>query len=84
MVWLAVVIAAAAIALLLLIARSRRHGSPTDRAVDDVDPLFTSGIVLAGAGVALALTIGAFMYVMVIAGLSVMAIGASRTRHSRR
>lgn len=69
-------------ALLVLAARVRayRLASPDDQPIDDVDPLFATGIALAGAGIALALTIGPFMYVMFVAGMVVMAVGAYRTQ----
>ncbi len=82
MIWLGVGVGVAAIALLLVLAVQRRRGtSPDGRTVDDVDPLFTTGIALTGAGVALATTVGNFMYVVMIVGLILMAVGASRTRH---
>jgi len=81
MIWLGVTAGVAAIALLLVIAVQHRHRPPTARTVNDVDPLFTTGIVLTGAGVALATTLGGFMYGVMIVGLVCMAIGANRTRH---
>lgn len=72
----------AIVALLAMVARRRayRLASPDDRELSDVDPLFTTGIALAGVGVALALTIGPFMYLMFVVGMVLMAFGAYRTR----
>lgn len=81
MIWLGVAVGVAAIAVLLVIAVQHRHTSSASRSVDDVDPLFSTGIVLTGAGVALATTLGGFMYGVMIVGLVFMAIGANRTRH---
>ena len=80
MIWVGIAVAAVAIAVLLVIA-IRRRGSLETRTRDDVDPLFTAGIAITGAGVALATTVGTVMYVVMIVGLIVMAIGANRTRH---
>lgn len=82
MVWLAVAVGVGAVALLLVLAM-RRRGSSSGRTVDDVDPLFTTGIILTGTGVALAATFGGFMYGVMIVGLIQMAIGANRTRHRK-
>jgi len=81
MIWLGVTVGVSAIAVLLLIAVQHRHSSPAGRTVDDVDPLFATGIVFTGAGVALATTLGGFMYGVMIVGLVLMAIGANRTRN---
>ena len=83
MMWLGVAIGVAAIVLLLVIALQRRHRTSVGRALNDVDPLFTTGIAFTGAGVALATTLGGFMYGVMIVGLVFMAIGANRTRHPR-
>ena len=83
MIWLGVTVGVAAIALLLVIAVQHRHRSPAGRTVNDVDPLFTTGIAITGAGAALATTLGGFMYGVMIVGLVFMAIGANRTRHPR-
>ena len=80
MIWLGIGIGMAVLALLLVVVALRRRGEQVD-GIDDVDPLFTTGIVLAGAGVALATTLGPFMYGVMAIGLIVMAIGANRTRH---
>lgn len=83
MIWIGIGIGVVAIvALLVLVARLRAYRlAPSDnQPIDDVDPLFTTGITLAGAGVALALTIGPFMYLMFLVGMVVMAFGAYRTR----
>lgn len=81
MIWLGVTVGVAAIALLLVIAVQHRHRSPAGRTVNDVDPLFTTGIAITGAGAALATTLGGVMYGVMIVGLVFMAIGANRTRH---
>ena len=54
MIWLGVAVGVAAIALLVATAVRRRRRASDGRSVDDVDPLFTTGIVLTGAGAALA------------------------------
>ncbi len=86
MVWVGFVVGIAAVALLVVVAMQRRHRSAAGRAGDEVavDPLFTTGIALTGAGVALATTIGGVMYVVMIVGLILMAIGANRTRRPHR
>ena len=81
LIWLGVAVGLAAIAVLLVIAVQHRHRPAAGRTVDDVDPLFATGIVLTGAGAALATTLGGFMYGVMIVGLVFMAIGANRTRH---
>ncbi len=81
MIWLGIAVGVAALALLVVIVLRRRPSFPGGRTVDDVDTLFTTGIVLTGAGVALAATLGGIMYGVMIVGLIVMAIGANRTRH---
>lgn len=81
MIWLGVAVGVAAIALLVVTAVQRRRRVSDGRSVDDVDPLFTSGIVLTGAGAALVTTLGGVMYGVMIVGLVFMAIGANRTRH---
>ena len=81
MIWLGVAVGVAAIALLLVIAVQHRDRSSAGRTADDVDPLVTTGIVLTGVGVALATTLGGFLYGVMIVGLIFMAIGANRTRH---
>ena len=79
MIWLGIGIGIAVLALLVVVT-VRRRGGQVD-GIDDVDPLFASGIVLAGAGAALATTLGPLMYVVMTIGLAVMAVGANRTRH---
>ncbi|MGB5757377.1 MAG: hypothetical protein WBM50_10715 [Acidimicrobiales bacterium] len=81
MVWLGVAAGVLAVVLLLVIAVRRRRSSSDNRPPDDVDPLFTAGIAIAGAGAALATTLGAFMYGVMVVGLIVMAVGAIRTRN---
>lgn len=85
MIWIGVVIGVGVIALVTLLVlavrtRAYRLTSADDQTIDDVDPLFTTGIAIAGAGVALALTIGPFMYLMFIVGMILMAYGGYRTR----
>lgn len=80
MIWFSVGLGVATIALLVVLVVLRRPESAGERTADEVDPLFASGIALSGAGVALALTIGNVMYVVMIVGLIVMAFGANRTR----
>ena len=77
MIWLGIGIGIAVLALLVVVT-VRRRGGQVD-GIDDVDPLFASGIVLAGAGAALATTLGPLMYVVMTIGL--VAVGANRTRH---
>lgn len=81
MIWLGVAVGLAAIALLVVVAAQRRHRASQGRTVDDVDPLFTTGIALTGAGAALATTLGGLMYGVMVVGLMLMAVGANRTRH---
>jgi hypothetical protein len=80
MIWLGIGLGVAVLALLVIVVAVRRRGEQVD-GIDDVDPLFTTGIVLTGAGVALATTLGPLMYGMMTIGLIVMAVGANRTRH---
>ncbi len=81
MIWLGVAVGAAAIVLLVVIAVQRRRSASDGGTPGDVDRLFTMGIVVAGAGAALALTLGGVMYGVMAVGLIVMGIGANRTRH---
>lgn len=82
MVWAGIVVGIATIVLVVVMVTQRRR-RPAHRAADDVevDPLFTVGIALTGAGAVLATTIGGVMYAVMIVGLIVTAIGANRTRH---
>ena len=82
MIWLVVALGVVAV-VGLMIAVAVRRGSFDGPPLDEVDPLFTTGIALTGAGVALATTLGNFMYGVMIVGLVVMAIGASRTNQRR-
>jgi hypothetical protein len=50
MIWLGVSVGVAVIALLVVTAVKRRRRTSDGRSVDDVDPFFTTRIVLAGAG----------------------------------
>lgn len=77
MIWIGVAIVVAAAAVLISALRRRSTG----RAPDDVDPLFSAGIVLVGVGVVFGAAVGPGMYAVMAAGLVVMAIGANRTRH---
>ena len=79
-IWLGTGIGVTVIVLLLVIVLQRRRRASNGRAVDEVDPLFTTGIAITGAGAALALTLGGAMYGVMIVGLIVMGIGANRTR----
>jgi hypothetical protein len=84
MLWLAVAIGVVILALLVVIVRAavlRGRRASDDQPRYDVDPLFSTGIVFVGAGVALAVTLGPVMYAVMAAGLILMAIGANRTRH---
>lgn len=68
------------VALLVAIVMTVRRNAGASRPVDDVDPVFTAGIALTGAGVALSATIGNVMFVVMTVGLIVMAVGAHRTQ----
>lgn len=80
MIWLGLAVGLVTIGLLTLTVAVRHRSTTEGHTVDDADPLFVTGIVISGAGVALATTLGGFMYAMVIVGLIVMAVGARRTR----
>lgn len=80
MIW--IVLALVAVVLVVLAFVAVLDDDSVERAVDDVDPLFPTGIAIAGAGVALAVTLGGFMYTLLVVGLIVMAIGAVRTHHA--
>ena len=81
MTWLGIAIAAAF--LVIAIGGLARWRAREDRNAANVDPLFTIGIAITGAGVALATTLGSVMYAVMAAGLIVMATGTYRTRHHR-
>ena len=81
MIWLGGVIGVAVIVRLLAIAGQRRRRASPGSAGGDIDPLFTTGIVITGAGAALALSLDGVMYGVMIVGLIGMAIGANRSRH---
>jgi hypothetical protein len=81
MMWLGIVVGAALLIIAIGGLARRRAGENGD--VVDVDPLFTMGIAITGAGVALATTLGSVMYAVMAAGLIVMATGTYRTRHRR-
>jgi glutamate synthase domain-containing protein 2 len=46
--------------------------------------MFTTGICLTGAGVALATTLGSIMYGVMTAGLIMMGFGARRMHHHKQ
>ena len=81
MIWLGGAIGVAVIVLLIAVAVQRRGNASHGTAGGDVDPLFTTGIAVTGAGAALALSLGGVMYGVMLVGLIVMAIGANRSRH---
>jgi hypothetical protein len=83
MIWFAVALVVLVITVLVRVLVLLGDQS-VERSVDDIDPLFPVGVAIAGAGVALATTLGGFMYALMIAGLILMAVGATRTRHTRR
>lgn len=83
MIWFAVALVVLVIVVLLLVL-VLLGDEPVERSADHVDPVFPAGVAIAGAGVALATTLGGSMYALMIAGLIVMAVGATRTRHTRR
>jgi hypothetical protein len=81
MIWLGIAIGM--LTLLALVIAITAVGGDVQRRRSDgeaVDPLFTTGIAISGAGVTLALTIGPFMYVMLAVGLVIMFVGARRSR----
>lgn len=81
MIWIVSGVGVAVLALMITIAVVQRwRGRPEEGTIEDVDPLFTTGIAVTGAGVALATTLGPFMFLVMIAGLVVMAVGARRTQ----
>lgn len=82
MIWLGVVVGVGVLVALVVAVLAMRGRDDVE--IAEVDPLFTTGIVFAGAGVALATTIGPVMYVMMVAGLVVMAVGARRSQQHRR
>ncbi len=79
MIWLG--IAVGTILLIITISVLARRRARDDVDAENVDPLFTMGIAMTGAGVALATTVGSVMYAVMTAGLIVMALGTYRTRH---
>jgi hypothetical protein len=79
MIWLGLAIGMAL--LIIAIGVQTRRRAPDDLEAADVDPLFTTGVAITGAGVVLATTLGSGMYTVMAAGLIVMATGAYRTRH---
>jgi hypothetical protein len=82
MLWIVIGTGVVVLALLITVAVVRQwRGAPEQGTIEEVDPLFASGIAFTGAGVALATTLGPFMYGMMILGLVMMAVGANRTRH---
>jgi hypothetical protein len=81
MIWLGVAVGMALLIIAIGFLARRRARNDVD--ATNVDPLFTIGIAITGAGVALATTVGPVMYAVMAAGLIVMALGAYRTRHHR-
>lgn len=81
MIWLGIAVGTALIIAVGVLAHRRARG---DDEAAEVDPLFTMGISITGAGVVLATTIGPVMYAVMAAGLIVMVTGAYRTRQHRR
>jgi len=69
-------IAASLVAIVAVVGRRRTSA----RRTVEVDPMFSGGIALTGAGVALATTVGNVMYGVMTVGLVIMAVGAHRTR----
>ena len=57
-----------------------RRGPRADAYSDEVDPLFTAGIAVAGSSVALVITLGPMLWAMTAAGIVLLAIGAARMR----
>ena len=80
MIWMGVSIAGVVVALVAVLGRrlTRRKLSAA-QPVDDVDPLFTIGIVT-GTGGALATSVDLVMFGVMAAGLILMTVGATRTR----
>lgn len=83
MIWLGVVVGIGVLVALVVAVLALR-GRDGDVEIAEVDPLFTTGIVFAGAGVALATTIGPVMYAMLVVGLVMMAVGARRSQQHER
>jgi hypothetical protein len=81
MIWLGLAIGTALLAIAVGVLARQRIRDDVDTAT--VDPFFTMGIAITGAGVVLATTLGSVMYAVMAAGLFVMAMGAYRTRHHR-
>ena len=65
MIWLGMAIVVVVVALVILLARVRN--SSTQQRVADVDSLFSTGIVITGAGVVLGTTISPVMYAVMAA-----------------
>lgn len=81
MIWLGIAIGVALLIIAIGVLAHQRIGDDGDAV--DVDPLFTVGIAITGAGVVLATTLGSVMYVVMAAGLIVMATGTYRSRRHR-
>jgi len=81
MTWLGV--AGIAVVAALLIALARANRSSRAESGDDVDPLFSTGVVITGTGAVLGSTIGPVMYSVMAVGLAAMALGAHRSRQHR-
>ena len=81
MIWLGVATGVVMVAALTAIAVKRRRDFSDGWTADEVAPTFTFGMILTGAGVALATTLGGAMYGLMIVGLITMAIGANQMRN---
>lgn len=79
MLWIWILLAVASAAALGAALFAVRHGG--DGSVEEVSPLFVAGIAICGASVALATTIGPFMFAMSGAGLVMMFVGG-RHQHT--
>lgn len=82
MMWYAIVVIVGALVMLIaVVARVARKSVRSPLPVDEIDPLFSIGVVFTGAGVATASTLGPVMYGVMTLGLLMMAIGANRSGH---
>lgn len=76
-----IVLALAALGILAVLALLTGGRRPEQR--DDVDPLFTAGIAIAGASAALIATLGTAMIPMLLIGLAAVVVGGRRNRTHR-
>lgn len=60
---------------------TRDFSAPQPRSEISGDDLFSLGVVFAGAGVAMAVTLGPIMIWMIALGIIYMAMGTRRRRH---